>query len=63
MEGDPRVTDRELPCEPGWYRITENGWERVADVTATIADVAERYARCDLMLVETTDDVQQVSMW
>lgn len=57
------MTDRELPCEPGWYRITENGWERVADVTATIADVAERYARCDLMLVETTDDVQQVSMW
>ena len=29
----------DLPCEPGWYRLTDHGWERVDDEVAQ-AEVA-----------------------
>ena len=40
----------ELPAEPGWYRLTDHGWEPVDDETAE-AEIAAG-AR-DLMHVRT----------
>ncbi len=51
------------PAEPGWYRLTAAGWERVAPVGATVADVAGRFPRCELVLVEAAGDGEQVSLW
>jgi hypothetical protein len=46
-------------AEPGWYRLTEHGWEAVDDEVAQAEFAAMTPGYQDLMYFETTAPVAQ----
>jgi len=49
----------ELLRDPGWYRLTEHGWDRVDDETAQAEFAAMTPGYQDLVYFETTAPVAQ----
>jgi hypothetical protein len=45
----------ELPGEPGWYRLTGHGWDRVPDEVALAESAAMAPGYQDLLYVEYTE--------
>ena len=44
---------KELPAEPGWYRLTDHGWEHVDDDLAQAQIAAQAGDWWNLMHVKT----------
>jgi hypothetical protein len=53
----------ELPGEPGWYRLTGHGWERVDDEVALAEFAAMAPGYQDLLYVEYTEPVAEVPLF
>ena len=54
------MSDRELPREPGWYRLAKDGWEWIAPPETRSRDLpGDPFA---LVLVERSD-YQDVELW
>ena len=53
----------DLPGEPGWYRLTDHGWERVDDEVALAEFAAMAPGYQDLVYVEHTAPMAETPLF